>query len=68
VWFIAYRHSLRPDEAGIKFVQSEAETIADRQRLEALGYVITSVAATSKTRTNACLAGTPSDPAQPILG
>jgi hypothetical protein len=68
VWFIAYRHSARPDEAGIKFVPSEAATVAESRRLEALGYIITKVAPTSKTRMDAFLAGTLRDPGQPLLG
>jgi len=68
MWFIAYRHPLRPDEAGIKFVQSEAATVADRQRLESSGYVVTKIAPTSKARMDAFLAGTLLDPKQPVLG
>ena len=56
VWFIAYRHSRRPDEAGIKFVPSEAETVIERLRLESHGYVITKVAQTSNARMRAFLA------------
>jgi hypothetical protein len=64
VWFIAYHHSRRPDEAGVKFVNSEAEAITERNRLEALGYV-TKIEPTSKTRMKAFLADIP--PEQPLL-
>jgi hypothetical protein len=67
VWFITYRHSIRSDEAGIKFVRVEAEAIAEGQRLELLGYVITKIAQTSKARMKAFLAGTLSAPDQPLL-
>ena len=39
MWFIAYRHPLRPGEAGVKFAGSKAEAIAEGQRWESLGYV-----------------------------
>jgi hypothetical protein len=68
VWFIAYRHLLRSDEAGIKFVQNEAQSIASGQSLKSLGYEITKVAPTSKARMDAFLAGTLTDPEQPLLG
>jgi len=57
VWFVAYRHSTRPDEAGIKFVQSEAEAIAEGRRLESLGFIVERIAQTSKARIDAYLAG-----------
>ena len=44
MWFIAYHHSLRPDEAGVKFVQGMEEAVAEGQRLEGLGYLITKIA------------------------
>lgn len=68
MWFIAYRHSLRPDEGGIKFVANEEATLGAGQLLEASGYVITNVAPTSKARMDAFLAGTLYDPEQPLLG
>jgi hypothetical protein len=68
MWFIAYRHSLRPGEAGVKFVQSETDAAAAGLHLESSGYVITKVAPTSKTRMDAFLAGTLTDPEQPTLG
>jgi hypothetical protein len=43
-WFISYRHSLRPDEAGVKFVLDRATAIVEGQRLETLGYVVTRIA------------------------
>ena len=45
----------------------EAEAIAEGQRLELLGYVITKIAQTSKARMKAFLAGTLSAPDQPLL-
>jgi hypothetical protein len=68
VWFVAYHHSIRTTEAGIKFVRNEVDAIVEGQRLEPLGYVVTNVAPTSKTRMDAFLAGTLSDPEQPLLG
>jgi len=52
-----YRHSTRPDEAGIKFVQSEAEAVAEGRRLESLGFIVEKIAQTSKARIDAYLAG-----------
>jgi hypothetical protein len=49
-------------------VRNEVEAIAEGERLGPLGYVITNVAPTSKTRMDAFLAGTLSDPEQPLLG
>ena len=68
MWFIAYQHPLRPKEAGVKFVQSEAATVAEGQSLGALGYTVTKIAPTSKSRMDAFLAGTLADPEQPLLG
>ena len=44
MWFIAYQHPLRPGEAGVKFVGSKAEAIAERDRLELSGYVVRKIA------------------------
>ena len=68
MWFIAYHHSLRPNEAGIKFVANERATTAEQLALERLGYVITRVAPTFKSRMDAFLDGTLLDPEQPVLG
>jgi hypothetical protein len=68
VWFVAYHHSIRANEAGIKFVRTEAEAVIEGERLGPLGYVITNIAPTSKTRMDAFLAGTLTDPEQPVLG
>jgi hypothetical protein len=65
VWFVAYHHSLRPDEAGVKFVPIEAEAVAERKRLEALGYMVTKIEPASKTRMDAFLADIP--PEQRLL-
>jgi hypothetical protein len=56
VWFIAYHHSLRPDEAGVKFVHSEAEAVGEKERLESLDYIVTKIEPTSKVRMKAFLA------------
>jgi hypothetical protein len=56
-WIIAYRHSLRSDEAGVKFLRSEAEAVAEGGSLEALGYVIERIRPTSKARIEAFVAG-----------
>jgi hypothetical protein len=55
-WFVAYRHSTRSDEAGVKFLRGEAEAIAEGRRLGSLGYVITDVALTTKAPNEALLA------------
>jgi hypothetical protein len=68
MWVITFKHSSRPDEGGIKFVENEAATVAYSQELEASGYVIKSIAPTSKARRDAFLAGTLSDPEEPTLG
>lgn len=68
MWFITYKHSTRPDEGGIKFVENEAATVACVQELVASGYVIESIAPTSKARMDAFLAGTVSDPKEPPIG
>ena len=67
MWFIAYHHSLRLDEAGVKFMHSEAEAIAEKERLEPLGYIVTKIEPTSKVRMKAFLAGTLSAPEQRLL-
>jgi len=41
VWFVAYRHSIRIDEAGVKFVYEQDEAAIVRQSLETRGYVVT---------------------------
>jgi hypothetical protein len=53
VWFVAYHHSIRLSEAGIKFVRNELDAIAERERLKPLGYIVTNIAPTSKTRMDA---------------
>ena len=68
MWFIEYRHSARPDEGGIKFVENEKATLAASQHLELEGYLITNVAPTSKARMDAFLAGTLADPWEPPVG
>jgi hypothetical protein len=58
-WIIAYRHSHRPDEAGVKFLHSEAEAVAEGAWLEGLGYIIERIGQTSKARIEALVAGAP---------
>jgi hypothetical protein len=65
VWFIAYHHSLRPDEAGVKFAHNEAEAIPEKERLESRGYMVTKIEPTSKARMAAFLADVP--PEQRLL-
>jgi hypothetical protein len=43
-WFISYRHSVREDETGVKFLHSKAEAITEGQRLESHGYVLSKIA------------------------
>lgn len=68
MWFVAYHHSIRSDEAGVKFVLNEAATVVEGERLISLGYIVTRCAPTSKARIEAFLAGTLADPEQPLLG
>jgi hypothetical protein len=61
VWFISYQHSLRPDEAGVKFAGDQSEATAEKQDLESRGYVVTEVAQSShaSAAAEARLAGPP---------
>ena len=43
-WFISYRHSVRKDETGVKFLHGETEAITEGRRLETLGYILTKIA------------------------
>jgi hypothetical protein len=43
-WFISYRHSVRKDETGVKFLHGEAEAITEGRRLESLGYILSKIA------------------------
>jgi hypothetical protein len=47
VWFISYQHSLRHDEAGVKFAGGQSEAAAEKQDLESRGYVVTEVVQSS---------------------
>jgi hypothetical protein len=44
VWFMSYQHSLRPDEAGVKFACDQSEAAAEKLRMESRGYVVARVA------------------------
>jgi hypothetical protein len=68
MWFVAYQHSLRSDEVGVRFVLNEAATVVEGKLLDSLGYTVTKCAPTSKSRSEAFLAGTLADPEQPLLG
>ena len=68
MWFIEYRHSARPDEGGVRFVENHAATFGAGQQLEASGYVITNVAPTAKVRMDAFLADALPDPQEPPVG
>jgi hypothetical protein len=39
-WRILYRHPLRPDDGGIRFVPNQSEATAEKLRLELRGYVV----------------------------
>jgi hypothetical protein len=67
-WFVAYHHSIRSEEAGVKFLFGEAEAIAEGRRLGALGYVVTNISQTTKARTEALLACKLSAPAATASG
>jgi hypothetical protein len=49
-------------------VHSEAEADTEEESLESVGYVVTKIAPTSRAHIEAFLAGTLSDPEQPLLG
>jgi hypothetical protein len=44
VWLISYRHSIRPDEAGVTFVHDQSAIAPEKSRLKSLGYVVTGIA------------------------
>jgi hypothetical protein len=56
VWFVAYHHSLRLDEAGVKFVLNEAASVVESERLALLGHLINTRAPISKARIEAFMA------------
>jgi hypothetical protein len=37
---ISYRHPLRPDDGGMRFVPDESEAAAEKLRLELRGYTV----------------------------
>lgn len=39
-WRISYRHPLRPDDGGIRFVPDQSEAAAEKLRLELRGYTV----------------------------
>ena len=39
-WRISYRHPLRRDDGGIRFVSDQAEAAAEKLRLELRGYAV----------------------------
>jgi len=39
-WRISYRHPLRPDDGGIRFVLAQSEAAAEKLRLELRGYAV----------------------------
>jgi hypothetical protein len=39
-WRISYRHPLRPDDGGMRFVPDELEAAAEKLRLELRGYAV----------------------------
>lgn len=68
MWVITFKHSTRPNEGGVKFVENEAATVPYREELEASGYVIKRIGPTSKARMDAFLAGAIADPQEPLVG
>jgi hypothetical protein len=46
-WRISYRHPLRRDDGGVRFVSDQSEAAAEKLRLELRGYVVTSPTQTS---------------------
>jgi len=39
-WRISYRHPLRPDDGGLRFVPDQSEAAAEKLRLELRGYLV----------------------------
>jgi hypothetical protein len=39
-WRISYRHPLRPDDGGVRFVPDASEAAAEKLRLELRGYAV----------------------------
>jgi hypothetical protein len=39
-WRISYRHPLRPDDGGMRFVPDQSEAAAEKLRLELRGYAV----------------------------
>jgi hypothetical protein len=39
-WRISYRHPLRPDDGGIRFVPDQSEAASEKLRLELRGYAV----------------------------
>ena len=41
-WRISYRHPLRPDDGGVRFLPDQSDAAAEKLRLELRGYVVSS--------------------------
>jgi hypothetical protein len=39
-WRISYRHPLRPDDGGVRFIPDQSEAAAEKLRLELRGYTV----------------------------
>jgi hypothetical protein len=39
-WRISYRHPLRPDDGGVRFLPDQSEAAAEKLRLELRGYAV----------------------------
>ena len=51
-WRISYRHPLRPDDGGIRFVPDQSEAAAEKLRLELRGYAVSKPIQTEGLRLN----------------
>ncbi len=49
-WRISYRHPLRPDDGGIRFVPDQSEAAAEKLRLELRGYAVSKPTQTAALR------------------
>jgi hypothetical protein len=49
-WRISYRHPLRRDDGGVRFVPDQSEAAAEKLRLELRGYVVSTPTQTGALR------------------
>jgi len=49
-WRISYRHPLRPDDGGIRYVPDQSEAAAEKLRLDSRGYPVSEPIAVAARR------------------